>query len=244
MNNEKCAVVIGLGGIGQAVVKALLQSGEYATVYGVSRQSKVEVLEEHACFNHIAVREYSEEHIRAACSLMPAGKVMQVICCVGVLHDEKCGVFPEKKLEDLSSEQLAYYFHENVTVPALWLKHLPALMSRRDETQVVFLSARVGSISDNDLGGWYGYRSAKAALNMLIKTAQVELNRRLKQCALVLYHPGTVDTRLSVPFQANVPAKRLFTPEFTASQLIDLLQRCNVEGAPHYIDWKGDVIPW
>lgn len=240
---EKYALVIGLGGIGQAVVRALINTGEFSKVFGVSRRNVSAVINEDK-FSLIQVADYEASSISEACTYLPKNAMTCVVCCLGNLHDEKKGVFPEKKLEDIDAEQFAHYFHSNVTLPALWLKHLPALLPKVQPSKIAFLSARVGSITDNQLGGWYGYRSSKAALNMLIKTAQVELARRYKQCALMLYHPGTVDTRLSAPFQANVPQEKLFTPEFTATQLVSLLPRISVEGAPHYRDWKGEVIPW
>jgi NAD(P)-dependent dehydrogenase (short-subunit alcohol dehydrogenase family) len=109
---------------------------------------------------------------------------------------------------------------------------------------LVFFSARVGSINDNLLGGWYGYRASKAALNMLLKSAQVECQRRAKNISLVSYHPGTVDTELSRPFQANVPKDKLFSSEFTVSQLLQFVTNLLAEDGPHYIDWQGKTIPW
>ena len=117
-------------------------------------------------------------------------------------------------------------------------------MVKASQSKIILLSARVGSITDNKLGGWYGYRASKSALNMLVKTAQVEFSRRIKKCTLVLYHPGTVDTKLSKPFQGNVPPGKLFSPEFTAMQMLQCVESLQSEQAPHYIDWKGDNIPW
>ncbi|MED5234325.1 MAG: SDR family NAD(P)-dependent oxidoreductase, partial [Pseudomonadota bacterium] len=156
---------------------------------------------------------------------------------------ESDGIHPEKRLEDVSEQALAAYFSTNSIIPAMWLKHLVNIMSKEGST-LVCLSARVGSIADNGLGGWYGYRASKAALNMLVKTASVEYKRRLKDVMLVCYHPGTVDTGLSKPFQKNVAAKKLFTPEFTAKQLIHHLSALNRDQACHFIDWNGEVVTW
>ena len=238
--NEKTkqALVIGAGGgIANAIILALLDSYQ---VTGVSRSPAAV---EHARYQHYQLAGQNEEHIAQVCSEL-SSPLDLVVCCVGMLHNEEQQVFPEKRLEELSDETLSAYFHTNVIVPSLWLKHLPKHMARKQRTDIVFLSARVGSLSDNRLGGWYGYRSSKAALNMMVKTAQVEIKRRLPDCILSLYHPGTVDTHLSKPFQANVASGKLFTPAFTAQQLLSELAKRDIESAPHYFDWEGKTIPW
>ncbi len=171
-------------------------------------------------------------------------KISKVFCCSGVLHQTSpVPLKPEKRLEDIHTRQLMEYFRVNSVKPALWLKHLPNIMSQ-EETKIVVLSARIGSISDNALGGWYGYRASKAALNMLIKTAAVEYKRRLPNASLICYHPGTVDTALSKPFQANIHPAKLFSVEFTVSQLLKLISGLDSETNPHYIDWEGSTINW
>ena len=164
---------------------------------------------------------------------------------MGVLHGDHDGVMlsPEKKLEDLSQTQLLTYFRINSVVPALWLKHLVNHVDKSSSV-VCFVSARVGSISDNRMGGWYGYRASKSALNMLIKTASIEYRRRTKHTALVSYHPGTVDTDLSKPFQGNVKQNKLFEPEFTAKQLVNILADVDVDQGPYYLDWDNKPIRW
>ncbi|MCY7295335.1 SDR family NAD(P)-dependent oxidoreductase [Alteromonas sp. a30] len=245
-SQQKNALVIGLGGIGQAVAQALIDSKVVGAVYGVSRRSLPEAhaLQQASSYHPVLVEDYEESSIENACAALPQGQFSLVVCTLGILHDSVTQLYPEKKLEDLTPSHLSQYFLENVTIPAIWLKHVVRLLAPKHPSQIVFLSARVGSISDNRLGGWYGYRSAKSALNMLVKTAQIEVSRRYKQCALVLYHPGTVDTRLSVPFQQNIPQEKLFTPEFTAHQLLSCLPNLAAHDAPHYIDWSGQTIPW
>lgn len=121
------------------------------------------------------------------------------------------------------------------------------LLTHKTQCTITALSARVGSINDNELGGWYTYRASKAALNMLFKTAAIELARRAKNTKLILFHPGTTDTELSKPFQKNVPAGKLFTPEFVAGQLFELTNNnpdLKLNGEPAYLDWQGSTIPW
>lgn len=160
---------------------------------------------------------------------------------VGILHTNT--IKPEKRLEDIDLTAMQQVFNVNTLVNALWLKQAPRIANKQASTWIV-LSARVGSIGDNQLGGWYAYRMSKAALNMLIKSAAVEFKRRLPNTLLVAYHPGTVDSALSKPFKANVKPEKLFTADFTSQQLLSHLQALEVEHNPHFVDWQGKRIPW
>lgn len=172
--------------------------------------------------------------------------VTQVYICHGVLHSNNFQ--PEKRLEDFSEQAFLEVIQANTLVPMLWLKTLTPVLSNtvscNEVCKITFFSARVGSISDNKLGGWYSYRSSKAALNMLLKSAAVELSRRAKNIKLISFHPGTTDTPLSKPFQKNVPSDKLFTGEFVASQLLKIVEHCPVDGQLSYLDWEGKHIPW
>lgn len=237
-NGNKNALIIGAGGgIATAIINELLPRFQ---VTGISRSAS---LISHDHYQHRQLAFQNEGQIEEVCQGLEQ-PLHLVVCCIGMLHSDSLQVFPEKRLEELSAESLEEYFRTNVVIPSLWLKHLPRLMAKKQRTDIVFLSARVGSLSDNRLGGWYGYRSSKAALNMLVKTAQVEIKRRMPECILSLYHPGTVDTHLSKPFQANVASGKLFTPEFTAKQLVTELVKRDADNAPHYFDWEGKTIPW
>jgi NAD(P)-dependent dehydrogenase (short-subunit alcohol dehydrogenase family) len=109
---------------------------------------------------------------------------------------------------------------------------------------VVALSARVGSIGDNRLGGWYAYRASKSALNMMLKTVSVEYARRVKNVKLISFHPGTTDTALSKPFQASVPKQNLFSTAFVADCLMGIMDEAEVDGQLSYVDWNGKAIAW
>lgn len=126
----------------------------------------------------------------------------------------------------------------------LWLKSLVPLLSGKQACKIVVFSARVGSISDNKLGGWYSYRASKAAINMLLKSAAVELARSVKNIKLISFHPGTTDSPLSKPFHKNVPANKLFKSEFVAQQLIDIVQNTAIDGQASFVDWQGKSTPW
>ncbi|MCF6434292.1 SDR family NAD(P)-dependent oxidoreductase [Pseudoalteromonas sp. MMG022] len=151
---------------------------------------------------------------------------------------------PEKRLEDIHSDYLQWLFQVNTITPLLWLKYIGEHLGHSSKCVLTCLSARVASIDDNSLGGWYGYRASKAALNMAVKTFAIELARRAKHCKCVLFHPGTTDTPLSKPFQKNVPNGKLFDPQFVAGQLSDLLTQRVINGQVDYIDWQGKAINW
>ena len=230
------------GGIASALIEQYCNEG--AQMFAVSRAPAADVRKsENVSYHQLA--EQNDKSISNFVKQLAKQDVTltTVVITTGFLHRDSDGIHPEKRLEDVSEHALAAYFETNSIIPALWLKHLVNIMSKEGST-LVCLSARVGSISDNGLGGWYGYRASKAALNMLVKTASVEYKRRLKDVMLVCYHPGTVDTGLSKPFQKNVAAKKLFTPEFTAKQLIHHLSALNRDQACHFIDWNGEVVTW
>ncbi|UJF21668.1 SDR family NAD(P)-dependent oxidoreductase [Shewanella sp. OMA3-2] len=171
------------------------------------------------------------------------GTVSRILICNGVLHQG--AIQPEKKIEDINEANLLALMQMNTITPMLWLQGLVKLLSKqRNPVVISILSARVGSISDNRLGGWYSYRTSKAALNMLIKTTAVEFARRLKHVKLMAFHPGTTDTALSKPFQQNVAAEKLFTPEFVAVQLYNIQSNIAVDGQASFIDWAGNDIQW
>ena len=236
------ALVIGAGGgIGQEIITQLCSANPSAQVHSVSRSAfGKEFTNQH----HHILDSTDEDAVKMLSQLFAADKVSfdTVICTTGVLHTSGDKTLkPEKRLEDINTDQLAEYFRVNTAVPAVWLKHLVKLVSKQG-AKIVFFSARVGSISENGLGGWYGYRASKAALNMIVKTASVEYKRRVPNTVLACYHPGTVDTDLSKPFQANVKPGKLFTARFTVSQLLSHMQGFDIELSPYYIDWDGQHI--
>jgi NAD(P)-dependent dehydrogenase (short-subunit alcohol dehydrogenase family) len=249
-NDIKNILLIGAsGGIAQACLKILLETESVKSLMTVSRSS-IDAASQNPDYQKLdshVVADYDETTIQDVCQSIKPGSLDLVICTLGVLHvpdsNGDQALDPEKKIEDLNARNLQHYFSVNSIIPALWLKHLVNKMNT-NSSHIILLSARVGSISDNQLGGWYGYRASKSALNMLVKTAQVEYRRRCPGCDLVLYHPGTVDTPLSKPFQRNVQPHKLFTPEFTASRLFDIPDNKPNTAAPYYLDWQHQTIEW
>ena len=135
-------------------------------------------------------------------------------------------------------------FEVNAFLPMRVLAALSPVLKRSTAPRIAVLSARVGSIGDNRLGGWYSYRGSKAALNMMLQCAALELRRLNPAAKLIAYHPGTVDTPLSKPFQANVDAEKLLAPEVAAAALDRVISGVESDGALSYLDWRGDTIPW
>ena len=166
----------------------------------------------------------------------------RIIFSQGLLHNEIQR--PEKSLREMDLDWMTQVMQVNALGPMAFLAQLMRLIPRQSELQIAFLSARVGSISDNQLGGWYGYRASKAALNMLIKTLSIELSRTHPKVQLLALHPGTTDTELSKPFQARVPEGKLFTSTFAASALLDVMESARGGSSGQFLAWDGSTIPW
>lgn len=167
-----------------------------------------------------------------------------VVNCAGILHDGPRSIAPEKRLADVRAGALATSFAVNALGPLLVAKHFENLLAHRERAVFASLSARVGSIGDNRLGGWYAYRGAKAAQNMFTKTLAVEWSRSRRNVVCVALHPGTTDTDLSRPFQANVPAARLFGPDRAVHQLLSVIDRLTPADTGRFYAWDGSEIPW
>ncbi|WP_394205163.1 SDR family NAD(P)-dependent oxidoreductase [Shewanella waksmanii] len=188
--------------------------------------------------------DYSQSDIAAKIELLAnvAGNINRVYIFNGVLHHSSH--FPEKRLEDIDPEAMLSSFQSNSIVPMLWLKYLLPVLAGGQTCSVSVMSARVGSIGDNRLGGWYSYRASKAALNMLMQTAGIEYARRAKNVALLCFHPGTTDTALSKPFQSNVPTGKLFSTDFVAQQLLYVSEHVHPICGAHFLDWQGKKVDW
>ena len=165
-----------------------------------------------------------------------------VINCVGFLHDGT--ISPEKALRQIQADTLVRYFQVNSIGAVLLAKHLLPLLHHEQPNIFATISAKIGSIEDNRLGGWYGYRASKAALNMFLKTASIEYGRRSKQTAIVMLHPGTTDTRLSEPFQRGVPPEKLFPVEKTVGLLMDVIGNVTLGDNGSFFSWDGSQLPW
>jgi NAD(P)-dependent dehydrogenase (short-subunit alcohol dehydrogenase family) len=163
-----------------------------------------------------------------------------VIVATGVLHH---GEAPERSYRAMTAEHLLRDYRINAVGPALAAKHFLPLLPKDRRTVFAALSARVGSISDNRLGGWHSYRASKAALNMILKTLAIELARSHPLAIVAGLHPGTVDTSLSAPFQKGVAEGRLFDPAYSAAQLLTVIEGLTPADSGRVLAWDGQVVP-
>jgi NAD(P)-dependent dehydrogenase (short-subunit alcohol dehydrogenase family) len=226
------AIVIGTGAIGQALVAQL--QGRYSQVLALGRRSEPAIHFEDET-SIAAAAHWSAEQCEAA-----GAPLRLLLVSSGFLHG--AAGQPERSLKELQPGYLAHSFLVNALGPALLMKHFLPLLPRQGPCKAVFLSARVGSIEDNRLGGWYGYRAAKAALNQLVKTASIEQTRRNRQSSVVALHPGTVDSPLSAPFGKSGLDVR--SPAVAAGQIVQVIEALDAASTGGFIDYRGDRLPW
>lgn len=224
------AVVFGAsGGIGSALVAALSSTDSFRRVVGFSRKTSPPIdLENEASME------------RATTLAAELGELRLVIDATGFLHDDCQG--PEKSWRQLDAGNLAHAFALNAIGPALMMKHVLPKLPRSGKAVFATLSARVGSIGDNRLGGWYAYRASKAALNQFVRTAAVELARRSPEAICVALHPGTVATPLTAPFAAK--GVDTHTPAEASRHLLAVINKLSPEANGGFFDWRGKPVPW
>lgn len=229
------------GGIGRALADALARRHPRVTLYTGSR-NPIDL--EGGSGLHFGFDLQDEDSIRQAAGTIAAdGALDMVFVATGVLRREG-KLEPEKSWRSLDAAAMAEVFAINAIGPALIAKHFLPLLARDRKAVFAALSARVGSIGDNRLGGWHSYRASKAALNMLIRNFAIELATRNPSGIVVGLHPGTVDTNLSRPFQRGVAADRLFTPDFSAERLLDVLDALEPSQSGRLLAWDGKEIPF
>lgn len=242
--HRPASLIIGAGSaIGSAVIRRLRLEEPDTDILAVCRRPRDLPHTPDASLHSFAC-DYSESGIvQLVQQLAPwHGRLNLVVISTGILHTES--IKPEKRAEDLHMDSMLEVLRINTVMPALWLSTLLAAVCGNTPCRMFTLSARVGSIADNHKGGWYSYRASKAALNMIIKTAAIEYARRAPNVKLVAFHPGTVDTGLSKPFQRNVPQDKLFSPDFVAERLLTISSDLPVDGHASYLDWAGKSITW
>ncbi|MGQ7960452.1 SDR family NAD(P)-dependent oxidoreductase [Pseudomonas sp. SP16.1] len=237
-------------GIGLALTEQLLTYDQVARVWALARYAsqsaplddlagqygeRLQYLDVDACDE--AALDSLSRHLQNA-----GVRLNLLLCSVGTLQEGDSRA--EKNLGQLDLASLRASFERNTFAPILLLKHLLPLLRGQHPCTVAALSARVGSIGDNRLGGWYSYRASKAALNQMLRSASIELRRLNPQSCVLALHPGTTDTELSRPFQANVPADQLFTPAFAAERLLAVLESQGPEQTGSFWAWDGQPIPW
>ena len=228
------------GAIGHAFAEQLSEENPDAAIHAFSRQEPHMKLRG---VNYHCMDYQEEDAIEAAAASATSGKPLDmVIVATGLLHEKN--MRPEKSLRELSAKKFQRLFEVNTVVPAMIAKHFLPRLNTDTTSFFGFLSARAGSISDNQMGGWYAYRAAKAALNMVIKNAAIEISRRNKKAVIVGLYPGMVDSELSKPFQRGVPAEKIFSPSFSTQKLISVMASLTPEQSGRFFDWYGqEVLP-
>jgi NAD(P)-dependent dehydrogenase (short-subunit alcohol dehydrogenase family) len=228
------------GGIGGASCRLLAHDPSVACVYAGARRR--------APMQHPKVTPFTVDLLdeasmaRSAAKIGAEGPLDLVIVATGFLHNDS--VQPEKTWRDFSADAFQHAFALNATGPALIAKHMLPLLAPDRRSVFAAISARVGSIEDNRLGGWAAYRASKAALNQIVRTCAVELARKNKHAVCVALHPGTVDTALSAPFQRGVNPDKLFTPDESAARLLGVIAKLTPAQSGGFFAWDGAPIPF
>ena len=233
------AVVFGASGaIGRALTERLAVRGNHV-VYGAARDLTAALS---ADVRRIGFDLADETSIAAAVAQIEEPPAL-VIVATGLLHDAAGGIAPEKSLRSIDPGAMAAVFAANTIGPALLAKHLLPRLPRDRPAIFAVLSARVGSIGDNQLGGWHAYRASKAALNMLVRNFAIELARSHPLAVVAALHPGTTDSALSAPFQRGVAPDKLFSPAQAAGHLLDVLAALTPADSGGLFAWDGQRLP-
>ena len=245
-SNPTTALIVGASqGIGLEFVRQFLESDRVDRVYATYRNPQSELLTISDSRLRCLPLDITEEAQIATIVKeiqTETAALDYVINCVGVLHEG--AMQPEKSLRQLNAEQLLHYFQVNSIGAVLLAKHVQPLLKHSDRAILATISAKIGSIGDNYLGGWYGYRASKAALNMFMRTTAIEYKRTCPRAIVVTLHPGTTDTQLSRPFQRNVPPEKLFSVERTVGQLLKVLDQLQEKDSGEFFSWDGSRLPW
>ncbi len=231
-------IVGGNGGIGFAMIKECLTQYLDAHIHATYRRTKPRFQHERVSWYQVDVSH--DDEVKLFSELFD--DIDWVINCAGMLHTSDKG--PEKNLGALDSAYFQQIILANTLPTLLLAKYFTPKLKSTNHPKFAVISAKVGSISDNELGGWYSYRASKAALNMFIKTMSIEWRRSMKNGVVLALHPGTTDTALSKPFQANVPQDKLFSPEKVVCDLIGLMKSSSPQDSGKFLAYNGETLPW
>lgn len=232
------------GGLAQAIGGELVRRYPQVTLLTLSRGEAGSFEGHRGEQRHLSVELGDASSIGAVREFLSESAALPdwVINCCGLLHDGAHG--PEKSLEQCDDDWLLQSMRVNLLTHLHLAQALGKLLRRRQPLLWASLSAKVGSIGDNHLGGWYSYRISKAALNMLIRNLSIEWGRRLESCCVVAIHPGTTDTDLSKPFQENIAEDKLYRPELSAERIVDVMRGLQLEDSGQLLFWDGTPLPW
>lgn len=231
-------IVGGSGGIGLSLVRCFLDNYPNAEVKATFNSNCPTYKHERLAWIKLNIK--NELEIEALAN--ETGSVDILINAVGLLHSPEHK--PEKSIRQLDSD----FFNENIAINTLssilLAKHFMKSLQSENNTYFVILSAKIGSIDDNRLGGWLSYRTSKAALNMAIKTVGIEWKHKVPNCCIILFHPGTTDTNLSKPFQSRLPKGQLHSADVTSEALLEIIKKSEPSESAKFISFDGSIISW
>lgn len=231
-------IVGGSGGIGAALVEHFLSYSLTEKIYATYLTGQDRINSAKLQWHKIDVT--SEHDIRDLSKKIP--QLDLLINATGILHDQYSQ--PEKTINTFDSDFFSKNISINTTSTILLAKYFSKQLKSARPSHFIAFSARIGSIEDNKIGGWISYRCSKAALNMAIKTISLEWQLKNTNCCVLAFHPGTTDTKFSKPYQRNVPAHKLFKPEYVAKQLINLVASKKSTDTGKFYSFDGSEIPW
>ena len=234
---RKVAVIGSSGAIGRAFVDHYINDLSINSIFSFSRSS---IGIDNNKVKHFSIDIENESSIENAAKSVEEINFDEIIIASGLLHTNEFG--PEKSIKDLKADNILKVLNVNTVGPAIIGKHFLPLLNKNNKSVMAFLSARVGSISENKLGGWYAYRASKSALNQIIKTFSIELKRTNPKAIIIGLQPGTVDSELSAPFKRSVSNNKLFSAEYSVSQLLGVIERADESSSGNLISWDGEII--
>ena len=234
---RKVAVIGSSGAIGSAFVNHYINDLSINSIFSFSRSG---IGIDNNKVKHFSIDIENESSIENAAKSVEETNFDEIIIASGLLHTNEFG--PEKSIKDLKADNILKVLNVNTVGPAIIGKYFLPLLNKDNKSVMAFLSARVGSISENKLGGWYSYRASKSALNQVIKTFSIELKRTNPKAIIIGLQPGTVDSELSAPFKRSVSNNKLFSAEYSVSQLLEVIERADDSSSGNLISWDGEII--
>ena len=235
--SKNIAIIGSSGAIGNAFVEHYIKDSSVENIFTFSRNATDHVSEKVTSFE---IDLESQDSIEKAAGQVKDHIIDRIVIASGILHTESFG--PEKSIKDLNYETFAKVYSINTIGPALIGRYFIPLMNKNEKSVIAFLSARVGSISDNSLGGWYSYRSSKTALNQIVKNFSIELKRINKNAIALALQPGTVESRFSEPFKKNVSKNKLFTPDYSVGLLSQVIENSSLNESGSLLSYDGEII--
>jgi NAD(P)-dependent dehydrogenase (short-subunit alcohol dehydrogenase family) len=235
--DKNVAIIGASGAIGNAFVEHYSKDQSVKNVYAFSRK--------HKSYKDKKVHSFeldieNQESIQDAAEEVKDNRLNHIIIATGILHSETFG--PEKSIKDINYDSMTKVMSVNTIGPSLIGRYFIPLLRKDTKSVLAFLSARVGSISDNKLGGWYSYRASKTALNQIIKNFSIELKRTNPNAIVLGLQPGTVDSNLSKPFKKNVAKGKLFTPEQSRELLSNVIENVTTRDSGNLLAYDGETI--